>query len=440
MSAAHIVSREEVMAFLDGELAPPRAQFVQAHVAGCAECGGLADGLRSLASAFAEWRVEPAPASLVAPAEAAGRAPISIGSSARRSTGEILWQIVRRPAAGWVAAGLLAASLMLAVIMRNGSQQSDDPYVPGASQKIVDDVSATNGGVVSVHKSELNDKERRQDAQMSLPAGAVASPPPPAAAPVNAPTSALPSVGGSASGQQIPNAAEERLIVRNISLRLSTDRFDDVGAALERVSRAHRGTVAAYSVSGERESGRQFDATVRVPVTEVDQTMVELRAIGTVLSESQSTEEITDAHRDLAIRIANAKREAGRLNELLTRQSDRLSDVLQVEQAQARVQTEIEQMTAQEVAMRSRAVLSTISISVAERYHAQLALGPLPIGTRIRNAMVDGLRGAADSALDTFLTVIGIAPTILVWALFLLPPALIAWWLLGRARSRRLAR
>ena len=230
------------------------------------------------------------------------------------------------------------------------------------------------------------------------------------------------------------------MVVRTAYLSISTDRFDDVQARLERVAAARGGTVSAYQVSGTRETSRSLSATLRVPVAALDAAMADLRAVGTVTSESQQTEEVTDAHRDLAIRIDNAKKEAARLNELLTRQSDRLSDVLEVEQAQARVQTSIEQMTAEETAMRGRAALSTIQVQVVEQRHAELALGPLPIGTRIRNAMVDGVRAATESALGFVLALIALGPALLLWLLLVAPPALVAWWATRLIRARRASR
>jgi len=153
-----------------------------------------------------------------------------------------------------------------------------------------------------------------------------------------------------------------------------------------------------------------------------------------VLQESQSSEDVTDAHRDLAIRISNAKIEEARLGEILKERTGRLSDVLAVEQAQSRVRTEIEQMEAQELAMRNRAALSTISIEVAERYRAELAdNGPLPTGTRLRNAVVDGARTALESLVAVSLALLGAAPTLLIWAVILFLPAR---WVVRRIRRR----
>jgi hypothetical protein len=230
-------------------------------------------------------------------------------------------------------------------------------------------------------------------------------------------------VSGGASPAQTASA-NTQLIVRTASVSLSTEKFDDMRAALERVAVERHGSVASLTLAGDPPNQRSMSATLRVPITEMDAALAGVRALGRVLQESQSSEDVTDAHRDLAIRISNAKIEEARLGEILKERTGRLSDVLAVEQAQSRVRTEIEQMEAQELAMRNRAALSTISIEVAERYRAELAdNGPLPIGTRLRNAVVDGARTALESLVGVSLAVLGAAPTLLIWAVILFLPA-----------------
>jgi hypothetical protein len=153
------------------------------------------------------------------------------------------------------------------------------------------------------------------------------------------------------------------------------------------------------------------------------------------VQESQSSEDVTDAHRDLAIRIANAKVEEARLGEILKDRTGKLSDVLAVEQAQSRVRTQIEQMEGEELAMRNRAALSTITINVSERYQAALDdAGPTPVGVRLRNALVDGARAAIDSAVGVTLAILSAAPTLALWTALLFFPVRAAWrWLRRRS-------
>ena len=50
MTITHEIEREEVMAYLDGELAASRAIAVRAHLDHCEECRELADELREVSA------------------------------------------------------------------------------------------------------------------------------------------------------------------------------------------------------------------------------------------------------------------------------------------------------------------------------------------------------------------------------------------------------
>lgn len=54
----HPIEQEELMAYLDGELATNRAVAAAAHLEHCAECQELADDLRKLAQELMAWEVE----------------------------------------------------------------------------------------------------------------------------------------------------------------------------------------------------------------------------------------------------------------------------------------------------------------------------------------------------------------------------------------------
>src|SRR5262249_50036367 len=222
------------------------------------------------------------------------------------------------------------------------------------------------------------------------------------------------------------------MIVRTATISISTEKFDDMRVGLEQVATTHHGSMAGLTVVGDPPNRRSLRATLRVPIAEMDAALGGVRTLGRVLQESQSSEDVTDAHRDLAIRIANAKIEETRLGEILKDRTGRLSDVLAVEQAQSRVRMEIEQMEAQELAMRNRAALSTISIEIDERYRAELAdVAPLSVGAQLRNAVVDGARTAVESLVNVILGVLGLAPTLFLWAALLFLPVR---WVIRRIR------
>ena len=81
MTGTHPVTQEEVMAWLDGEIA--------GHVASCADCDALAADLRSVSDRVAAWTVEPAPAEWQAGARGS-IGPMAVATSQRLQPRRIL--------------------------------------------------------------------------------------------------------------------------------------------------------------------------------------------------------------------------------------------------------------------------------------------------------------------------------------------------------------
>ena len=134
---------------------------------------------------------------------------------------------------------------------------------------------------------------------------------------------------------------------------------------------------------------------------------------------------MTESVRDLRVRIANSRREEQRLVEILGRRTGTLKDVLEVERELARVRGEVERMEAQERAAIVRVDFATVMLNLTEAYRADMApaAGTPPLGSRLRNAVVDGI-GAAGESLVAFVTLfLQFGPVLAVWLLILAGPA-----------------
>jgi anti-sigma factor RsiW len=64
MNTTHPVAREEVMAFLDGELSAAEAQAISAHLNHCVECTGVVEQFRDTFQSLSRWSVPAVPAKL----------------------------------------------------------------------------------------------------------------------------------------------------------------------------------------------------------------------------------------------------------------------------------------------------------------------------------------------------------------------------------------
>jgi hypothetical protein len=244
--------------------------------------------------------------------------------------------------------------------------------------------------------------------------------------------------GQGQQGQQgisaVPPAASGPVVIRTATITLSTDRFDPMREAIERLTADHGGRIGHLEQGGTAPSPRTLRATLRIPSARLDAALAALRALGRVTRESLSSEEVTDGYRDLRARIANSRREEQRLVELLGRRTGDLADVLQVEQALARVRGEIERMEAQFRSLQDRVDLATIRVDIDEAYKANLTSGAPPLTERFQNAVVDGAREALASLVTVALTLLRFAPVVIVWTLLLFWPLRRLWRASARAR------
>jgi hypothetical protein len=267
MMAAEHPEREQVMAFLDGELPGAAAADLDAHLKACAACRSFAGELRAVSRRLAGWRVEAAPTSfdgrIDAAAHAAQRgADVPLRQRRGWTIPRLRWRWEFAPAA--VVVVLVVA---LALPLRR---------------------SRTAEG-----KAESRYAMTETVAVAPAPGQRVAPP------------------GSQIQRESVANVGA--LIARTASLRLIVADIDEARATLTRLVASHRGAIAQLAVSGERPAVRTIAATAKVPADELDDALAAVRSIGRVLDETQGSEDVTAQSVDLDARLANARRTEQRL-------------------------------------------------------------------------------------------------------------------------------
>lgn len=375
--AEHSTSPEQVMAYLDGELAPERAREVLAHLAGCEACRQIADDLRGVSQQISTWSVESPPPSFRLP-DANAVAPQVVRPP--------FW---RRPAV-WVAAPAAAVVVLAAI--------GDTDFF--ATRKAMAPPRSTAPAV------EARGQVVSRGGVAGTPTG----------------TAMAISVGGQADTSRGP------LIARTARLKVLVDSIDASRPALERIVRDVNGFIGDIAAGGEE--SRWVHATLRVPADKLDATMNAVRQLGKVLEESQQGEDVTEQSVDIDARISNGRRTEQRLVQLLGNRTGSLEDVLAVERELARIRTELEQLDTARKNLDRRVTYATVRVEITEQARPAVTLGPTSLSTRLRNAVVEGTRTAMQSVVGFLLFAIEVGPTLLVWALLLALPARYAmrWW------------
>lgn len=371
-AASHRTELEELMAWLDGELPAADAERVRAHVARCDECRRMESDMRQLSARMSQWTVTDVP-----PRFRSARRGVVVRTRRWMQIAALLLFLVAGAAAIWE----------FAVVRRidpppGAVRMSEAGELPGTSP-------LETGNFLGYTKPQSEPMTVR--------------------------------LGGAP------------MLVRTARLTLVPQDFENARAEMDRIVVEAGGFMGQIFVTGTRAGERSIGATLRIPRDRLDETLKALKGLGRVTYESQQGDDVTQRSVDLDARLSNARASELRLKQILETRTGRLSDVLDVEREIARVRGEIEEMEAQRKSLDRRISYAEVTVQMNEERKAAVDLGPLPVGTRLRDALVDGWTSAITSALEATLLVARFAPVLLLWTLILAVPA---WWVKRRYANR----
>lgn len=227
---------------------------------------------------------------------------------------------------------------------------------------------------------------------------AAAAPPPPA----DGRTAEL-VMASSARRAPAPQSVERKLI-RSANLRIEVKHVDSAMRLIDAAVRTREALVADARFSQTPDTRRDAVVSINVPASRFDETLADLRRVGTVRNENVSTEDVTRAYTDLEIRLAVKEQTVARLRSLLGSHTAKLSDVLDLERELGRSIAELEQMKGERRYYDHEVAMASISLTLFEPMivgHPQIA-EPITVALR-RSLEVLGSSVAAVIYLVTFL-------------------------------------
>jgi len=417
MSRNHLIGQEELMAYLDGELATGRAVEAAAHLERCEECQEFAAELRKMSQEMMGWGVEE-----LEPAE---EMPIAIRAAlqdvprkSRKALKPKGWRVLLTQRGLAWAGGAIGLALCFIVFgtsrLRPARQESFAVRQDAALATLVSPSPAKPGSNFSGYSSinKLQKSESGPGYQDVLRSG------------------------DGSQGKLIQDEEEAGdhsgvpelpMIARTAGLTLVAKEFDKTRTAMEEILKRHSGYIGELSVSAPSDAGRTLTATLRMPAPQLEAALAELKQLGQVENESQGGEEVTAQYVDLAARLANAQHTEKRLTEILSSRTGKLQDVLKVELEIDRVRGEIEQMQAEKKELTTRVAFATLNATVKEEYKAKLQGAPPSTGSRFRNAAVDGYNTVVEGLIDVGLFLLSSGPSLLIWAAILFFPVRWLW-------------
>jgi len=160
------------------------------------------------------------------------------------------------------------------------------------------------------------------------------------------------------------------MVIRTATVSIEVDSLEPAVARVRELAAQFGGYVANTDITTGKNQLRNATLEVKIPATRFEQSLAGLTPIGKLESVSVEAEDVGEQFVDVSARMDNARRLERRLIDLLAARTGKLKDVLDVEQALARVREEIERYEGRIRYLKAHTAMSTLSVTVHE---------PLPV-------------------------------------------------------------
>ncbi len=208
---------------------------------------------------------------------------------------------------------------------------------------------------------------------------------------------------------------DKKKIIKRYSYDYETESFDDAYAYLKRQIEAYQGYVSESEIQGT--NSRSLNLTARIPAEVSDDFAEEIGEIGTLISQSESAEDVTLEYTDTESRIASLKTEQKRLNELVE-QADSLDVIIALEDRLTEVRYQLESYEGKKNLYDDLVAYSTVSITLREVNYT-VVIDDSTLFSKIKTGLESSFRDIKTDLENFIVWFIVSLPYLLIWAAIL---------------------
>ncbi|MEN6314295.1 MAG: DUF4349 domain-containing protein [Clostridiaceae bacterium] len=218
----------------------------------------------------------------------------------------------------------------------------------------------------------------------------------------------------------------ERKIIRSANLTIEVENFDEacnninsIILGIGIVQQSNINTDRVY-VDNQLKLVKNGTIVLRVDKDKFDTVINNLMGIGDVYNQAINGQDVTDRFVDTESRLRLLKLEQSRLEAYLVKLED-LDKIFKTESRLTEIRQEIESLTGNLNKMSSLVELSTITITLNEKYPgAEKMTKPMTYWQRLLNKLKSSLEGVVEFTGDLLIFVISAIPVLILLGLFLM--------------------
>ncbi len=219
---------------------------------------------------------------------------------------------------------------------------------------------------------------------------------------------------------QVPDKrVDDRKIIYTADLQLHVTDFSLVPTQVEQLMAKHAGILANMQLGGTNDQQRKGTWVIRVPVEQFRDFMQAALLLGSLVSHTESSKEVTAEYHDLDARLRNKQREETRLLEHLANSTGKLDEILLVEREVSRARKEVERMQGQLQLLRHKTSMSTVTLNIRE-IRVPVVVAPPTFLARIRQAWITSWASLGRGSQDLLVLAVSLLPWVAVFSVPLL--------------------
>ncbi len=377
--------KQNIDAWLDGELSREIRQEMEKHADECETCARLLDQAASLSLMCAEMNEG---LSVPLPAQAAWRKAIREEAKARR-----------KPAGAWMhAAAGVAAALAVLVGGTFGVRMSET--APASAPTIT--VAETAGyELAMLPAGEFRAGEAAPAGGMALTGMHLQS------------DGSVQDTAGTAD--QAENAVET-IVLRSASRSIRSASYDsDIQWLNDLVSEygAYFEERSETAAPEDGAAGRTSSMVVRVPSDRLDDFLMELDQLGETLARSESAEDVTGRYMDTQSRQQALLAQKQKLEEMLA-ESKSVEELIAIDDKLTEVIASLEALEGDLRRWESQQKYSRVTLMLTEKLKAP-ATAEASLGDRMKTGFSDSVVWLKDFGQDALVTLVSAMPKLVVW-------------------------
>ena len=162
-----------------------------------------------------------------------------------------------------------------------------------------------------------------------------------------------------------PSIGTARDVIKNGDIEVQVTDVKTSSTGFSKYVQANGGYVESSNLTND-EQDPQASMTVRVPANRFEETMAYLRNLGKVISDGTSGQDVTAQIADTTARIRVMKAEEDQLVTLLSA-ARKIGEILEIKDRLNQVRQEVESLESQSKSLKSLAALSTINVTFSSK-------------------------------------------------------------------------